>query len=210
MKNIIIVGTGGLANDLYMYLQAQVNTSLSVKGVLVDVEEDHQKSEINEQYLGKIKEYILDENDLLLIAIGENPGRKNIIRYFKEKKATFFTIIHPTAIIHPSSKIKEGCIIGPFSIIGSNATIGENTFINKYCNVGHDANLEQGCIMYPYSMVGGKCNIGENVVLSTRSTIAPKLEIGNNCIVSAHTFVNKNIEYDTFVFNSIKQVKKKI
>jgi sugar O-acyltransferase (sialic acid O-acetyltransferase NeuD family) len=210
MKNIIIVGAGGLANDLYMYLQSKLNQSLIVKGILVDNIEDYNKSGLKERYLGKIKDYQIKKKDLFLIAIGKNPGRKMILQYLTGKGASFFTLVHPTVILHPSAIIKEGSIIGPYSIIGSNSVIENNSFINKYCNIGHNAILKEGCILYPYSMVGGESIIGKNVVLSTRTTVSPKLHIGDNCVISAHSFVNKNVNDNTFVFNSIKQVRKKV
>ena len=210
MKNIIIVGAGGLANDLYMYLQPKLNQSLAVKGILVDNLEDYNKIGLKVEYLGKIKDYQIKKEDLFLIAIGENPGRKMILQYFTDKGAIFFTLVHPTVILHPSAIIKEWSIIGPYSIIGSNSVIENNSFINKYCNIGHNVELKEGCILYPYSMVGGNSIIGKNVVLSTRVTISPKLYIGDNCVISAHTFIHKNLNDNTFVFNSIKQIKKKV
>ena len=210
MKNIVIVGAGGLASDLYTYLQLKLNKTLQIKGILVDDIKDYYDLNVDERYLGKIIDYKLKEDDLLLIAIGENPGRKKILEYFNRKKANFFTLIHETTIVHPSANIGEGCIIGPFSIIGSNVSIHSNTFINKYCNIGHNSTIQKNLIMYPYSMIGGNCNIGKNVILSTRATIAPKCKIGDNSIISAHTFIKKDIEDNILVFNFNKNIKKKI
>jgi len=208
MKNIIIVGAGGLAQDLYGYLMSS-DHNVNLIGVLVDNIDDYNKAGIDIPYLGKLQEYSPHQNDYLLIAIGENPGRKKVITFFEEKNANFYTFIHPSSIIHHSAKIGNGTIIGPFSIVGANTIIKGKTFLNKFCNVGHDVLIEEYCIMYPYSMIGGHSHIAKNVILSTRSTIAPKLKIGNNCIVSAHTFIRKNLDDNTFACNSEKVNSKK-
>lgn len=200
MKNIIIVGAGGLAKDLYSYISVE-NKDIQIAGVLVDNIDDYEKFDINCSYLGKLSEYEPKVDDYFLIAIGENPGRKKVLEMFEKKDSNFYTLIHSSAIIHPSATIEEGVIIGPFCIVGSNAHIGKNSFINKFSNIGHDVCLGEKCIMYPYSMVGGNAKVGVNTILSTRSTIAPKLSIGNGCVISAHTFIRKNLENNSFVFN---------
>ena len=205
MKYIVIVGAGALANDLYTYLKLQVSNHLAIKGVISDNHNDYEKSIITEKYLGTLNDYAIDDNDLLLIAIGENPGRAKVIDFFRKKGANFYTFIHPSTIVHPSSSIKEGAIIGPFSVIGSNAIVEECVFINKFCNIGHNAVIGKGSILYPYAMVGGYAKIGENVFLSTRCTISPGVNIGNHCIVSAHTFVRKDSEPSMFISASKKK-----
>lgn len=210
MKNLIIVGAGGLAKDLYTYLTDR--SEISIKGILTDIYRDYQNFGVDIPYLGKIRDYQVESDDSFLIAIGENPGRKKIIDYFIDKKANFFTFIHPMSIVSPTARLGKGCIVGPFNTIGSNAIIGANTFINKHCNVGHGSIIGANCIMYPYAAVGGNCEIGQDVVLSTRATVAPRIKVGEFSTISAHTFVKKNVEDHTFVYfqNTIKTRRKKI
>ncbi|HID94160.1 MAG TPA: hypothetical protein EYP60_08700 [bacterium (Candidatus Stahlbacteria)] len=205
IKQIVIVGAGALANDFYTYLQFEISDNLSIKGVITDNKNDYEASIITQKYLGTLNDYVIEDNDLLFIAIGENSGRVKVIDFFKEQGASFYTFVHPSSIIHPSSSIKEGAMIGPFSIIGSNAVVKENVFINKFCNIGHNSIIGKGSIMYPYAMVGGYTTIGDNVLLSTRCTISPNVNIGDNCVVSAHTFVRKNSEASMFISMSKKK-----
>jgi len=210
MKNIIIVGAGGLAKDLYAFLADR--SDIEIKGLLVDVYRDYQNFDAKIPYLGKIRDYQIENGDSFLVAIGENPGRKEVIDYFVKENANFFTFIHPLSIISPTAQIGEGCIIGPFNTIGSEVIIGANTFINKHCNVGHGSIIGTNCILYPYAAVGGNCEIGQDAVLSTRATIAPRVKVGEFSTISAHTFVKKNVEDHTFVYfqNTVKTRRKKI
>ncbi len=210
MKNLIIVGAGGLAKDLYEFLSGR--SDITIKGLLVDFDRDYQNFAADIPYLGKIRDYQIENGDSFLIAIGENPGRKKIIDHFMEKNADFFTFIHPLSIVSPSAKIGQGCIVGPFNTIGSGSVIGPNTFVNKHCNVGHGSTIGANCILYPYAAVGGNCEIGQDVVLSTRSTVAPGVKVGAFSTVSAHTFVKKNVEDHTFVYaqNTMKTRRKQI
>ena len=208
--SIVVVGSGGLANDLWMYLAPDLNEKIILKGVLTDNFEDYQDSLFEQEYLGKIKDYKIEEDDQFIVAIGENPGRAEVINYLKSLGAKFFTFIHPSVILHPSSKIEEGSIIGPFCSIGAKAGVGEHTFLNKYCNIGHGARIGRNCIMSPYSMVGGNACISNNVTIYTRSTIAPNCKIAAHSKIAAHTFVRKNVSRSMLVSDSPKQVRKEI
>lgn len=205
-KNIVLVGAGGLARDILTFIG---NVDQKFKGVLVDDEIDYKSLNTSIPYLGKIREYGIQADDELLIAIGENPGRKIVLDFFVQKGAHFYSYVHPTAIIPSNTLLAEGVIVGPYCVIGSNTFIGKNVFINKFCNVGHDVSIQENCIMYPYAMIGGNCNILESVVIATRSTIAPKLTVGNSSVISAHTFVKKSIEANSFIFSTNKNEIKK-
>ncbi len=198
METIIIVGAGGLAQDIYSYLS--LSTQVEISGILVDSESDYKKMNVPEKYLGKIFDYTPKKYEKVLVAVGENPGRSKIIEYFKSINADFFTFIHPTVILNRNTRIKDGALIGPYCIIGSNVEIGANCFLNKFCNIGHDSIIGDGLIMYPYAMIGGHCIVEDNVTIYTRATISPNLNIEKSSIVSAHVFLRKSIAANTAIY----------
>ena len=200
MKNLIIVGAGGLASDIYGYLQDDPRHDITVKGILTDDAGDYEAMNVCEPYLGAIKEYAVQDDDLFIVSIGENPGRKKIVDFLESEGADFFTFIHPSSVVHYSALIEEGSIIGPFCTVGSDVRLGKHAFLNKYCNIGHGSTVGRGLIMYPYAMIGGRSGIGENFVLSTRATVWPGLSVGDNCTVSANVFLKKSCGDNMLLF----------
>ncbi|MCI7711631.1 MAG: acetyltransferase [Helicobacter sp.] len=210
MKNIIIVGSGGLAKDIYPALKSNLKPDEKIKGFLVDDKSKYTKANFDEPYLGTINKYIIDENDYFLIAFGNNPGRAQTYQNLKAKGAKFFTFIHPSTLLPKRFYIGDSVLIGAFCIIGEDSVIKDNVFINKFVNVGHDSTIFEHSILCPYVMISGGCTIGQQNFLATRSTIAPNIYIGDFCTISAHTFVKRNICCNKFLYNtSITKSKEK-
>ena len=212
MKNIIIVGAGGLGKELYYYLINDLNkanyTNFVFKGFLDDSIENFQKTSIaGEYYLGKIKEYAVSSNDYIIVGIGSVLTRNYFINYFQEKKANFFTFIHSSSIIQDTSIIGEGVIICPYCIIQPNSNIGSYSILNVYVNIGHDSKIGQCSILSPYATLNGNVVIGDNLFMATRSSILAGSSLGNNCIISAHTVVKGDFT-DNYMFkDQTKQIK---
>ena len=87
-KNLILVGGGGFALEIYSYLLEEILnqtvTNLSIKGVLdksssCELMEKHPEL----KYLGDVDEYITEENDIALIAVGNAVGRRTIAQKLK-------------------------------------------------------------------------------------------------------------------------------
>ncbi len=209
-KNIIIIGAGGLAKDIFSPLQATLQKDERIKGVLADDKEKFIASQIPTHYLGTIKDYQPTKQDRLLVCFGTQPMRTRIFCEFQQKGAKFHSFIHPTAILPRHCNIGEGVIIGAYCIIGEHSFIGNNVFANKFVNIGHDSSIHNHTILCPYVMVAGGASIGESSFLSTRVSLAPNTHIGNHCTISAHSFVKTNIADSTFAYpqTTLKQRKK--
>ncbi|CUU76467.1 acetyltransferase [Campylobacter hyointestinalis subsp. hyointestinalis] len=208
MKNVVIVGCGGLAKEISLYLSEI--SDISIKGILADDINKYEKSSLEIRYLGKIYEYNIEPNDYFIIAFGAHPGKYQIYNYLSKKGAKFYTFIHPNSIIFPNVVIGDGVIVMPFCVIGDSVVLESNVFINKFVNVGHDSLIKQSSILSPYTMVGGGCEVGSNSYFASGSILAPNLKIGENCVISANTFVRKNLKSNTFTFNSAKNIIKEL
>lgn len=210
MKNLIIVGAGGFAKELIGYINNDKSKGLLedvfLKGILVDYKEHYEN--INEplEYLGKIREYEIQENDFFMIAIGENPGRNIIIDYFESRNVKFFSYIHSSCYVNTSSKIGEGLIMAPFCIINANITLGKHALLNSYSAIGHDCIIGERAILYPYAAINGNCTIGNDLTMGTKATIFPKVTMGNNCTITSHSYVKTNKGDNRFIHQKIKEI----
>lgn len=200
MKDIIIVGAGGLAKDIFTHLKASLQKYERIKGILADDEEKFITSKITTRYLGTINDYQPLQQDRFLVCFGTQPMRTKIFCELQTKGAKFHNFIHPTVILPSHYHIGEGVIIGAYCTIGEHSFIGNNVFVNKFVNIGHDSSIHDHTILCPYVMIAGGASVGKSSFLSTRVSLAPQTHIGNYCTISAHSFIKTDIADSTFAY----------
>ncbi|MDH5564755.1 MAG: acyl-[acyl-carrier-protein]--UDP-N-acetylglucosamine O-acyltransferase, partial [Nitrospirota bacterium] len=62
--------------------------------------------------------------------------------------------IHPTAIVHPKSDIREDVVIGPYCVVGEHVTIGSQTELSAHvCIEGH-TEIGRCCRISPFVSIG--------------------------------------------------------
>lgn len=127
----------------------------------------------------------------LHIAIGDNQARKRIAS--EQNICSYFTVIHPTAIIASDVTIGEGCFIGPGAIINANAKIGRHVIINSGAIVEHDVEIASYAHVCPGSVVAGGSKIGEGVLIGANSSVIPLISIGDWAIIGAGSAVVKDV-----------------
>lgn len=159
-------------------------------------------------YLGNVDNFKVSSDCMVMLTMGQNPGRLEVFELLKKRGCQFISFIHPTAIVVSDAVLSEGVYIGPYCIVGSGARIGANTFINKYVNIGHDASLGKSCCISPFVSIGGGSEIMDNVSIWTRATIKPSIKVASGTEISAHTYVRKDVLTKSLIFQSSNAVTK--
>ena len=195
MKNLIFVCAGGFFLELLEYVSHDISNdhlkNLNIKGIIDDAEGLVYDNIHN---LGSIIDYIPQDDDIFIIALGSPVIRSKIYLALKNKGASFFTYIHSSVWVSPSAEIGEGVIICPFSIINANAKVADNVAINVHASVGHEANIGESCVLSPYAAINGSASLGAMSFMGTRTTIFPTIKVGIKCIVDTHSYVKFNAE----------------
>lgn len=198
MKNIIIVGSGGFAKELFGYIESEIKKNILkecyVKGFLDISFEAYQEMKIDSKYLGSENEYTIEDEDEFLIAVGNIELKEEIISTLLEKNAKLMTYIHSTAIVDLGAKVGEGVVICPFCMVNNQAIIEDYSMLNIYSSVAHDSKLGKYSILSPYATLNGNVNSDEKLFMATRSSVLPGVNIGKSCVVSAGTVVAKDME----------------
>ena len=195
MKNIIFVGGGGFALEIYSFMQDDKNFKNTICGVIDDsvgCELIKRYPEI--EYLGKIKQYKFKINEKAIITIGDPFLRKDIFNFLKQKNIEFLSYIHSTAFVASDSKMGEGCYVGPHCIISSKSEIKDNISLNVYCGVGHGAKVESHVVVSPYSVINGDCQVGDAVFLGSRVTLFPKIRIGKGSSIDSGVILRHDVD----------------
>lgn len=152
-----------------------------------------------------ISSLVKDEFEIM-IAVGESSLREKIAE--KLLDFTFFTFVHPTAVIGENVKIGKGSYIGPYSVITCNVEIGNHSILNRMNAIGHDSVSGNYLSMMPGAIISGNCKLGKNVYLGSNSTVKEKINICDDVIVGLNSGVVKNIiEKGVYVGTPAKKIK---
>lgn len=210
MINLILIGSGGFTKEILGYLESDLEkgylNNICLKGILDDSKENYLSSRISLEYLGKIKDYKIKEDDRFLLGIGSNPARNIVLDYLESQHAQFFTYIHSSCYVNPSAKIGEGLIMAPFCIINADVTLGKHALINSYSGIGHDCVIGDRLIQYPYAAINGDCKIGDNLTMGTKATVFPQVTLGNNCTITSHSYVKSNKGDNRFIHQKTQEI----
>lgn len=195
MKNIIIVGAGGVGRETAWIIE-QINIKKETYKILgfIDDNESIWNSNINGyKVLGGL-DYLLENkmNSKIVVSIADYKIKKYIVE--KLNSYEFETIIHPDVFIHSSNKIGKGTIIYPGTIMTTNITIGNHVIISPKVGIGHDSKIEDYVSILWNVSISGFDYIKEGTFIGSNATIIQGKMIGENTVIGAGAVVINNLE----------------
>ena len=104
--------------------------------------------------------------DGVIVSIGNNGIRRELIERLEASRAPLITLIHPRAYVSPRASVGSGSIVLPGTVIHTNANIGKGCIISIGALIDHDAVVEDfshintGAIVGAGKSVGGKVEVG--------------------------------------------------
>lgn len=148
------------------------------------------------------------ETHHMMVAIGDSGDRCDIIQSLP-KETTYFTFIHPTALVLDNTvEIGEGSFIGPYSILTTNIKIGKHCLLNRSNHIGHDCVIGDYFSAMPGAIISGNVKIYDAVYLGTNSSIKEKLNIHSLAKIGMNSCVVKNINQPgVYAGTPAKQIK---
>ncbi len=204
MNHLVIIGAGAFGREIYWHIQESrgYGTEFDVKGYIADGYEGSSKENegLQKPILSTVDDYVIEENDVFICAIGSTLGRKSTVERILAKGGEFISIINKTAIIQGNVNIGKGVFIGPYTVIGDNATLKDHTMVNTHSAVGHDAVLEKYVCVMSYVDITGYCRIGERVFLASGCRMTPSTNIGEGAYVGIGRVVLRKVKPGVEVF----------
>jgi sugar O-acyltransferase (sialic acid O-acetyltransferase NeuD family) len=203
MKNLIIIGAGGMGRTLYDMACESIGyeETFIIKGFIDDNIHALDDFANYPPLLGDISAYIPKNNDVFVCSIG-GAIKKKCITQIIDKSGDFMTLLHKTARIGSNVKIGKGNIIGAYTSIGADATIGDYNLIQSYSVIGHDVCIgDRNRIDTHVTCVGG-VKIGNEVSIHTSSVLNHKVVVEDNAHVGACSFVIKRVKSGTTVIGN--------
>ena len=204
MKNIIVIGTGGLAREFSSYFC----DNFKIIGFSSTNLTEHSEFNLPGQlFEGEITPDKVGTSEAV-IAIGSPAVKKKISDKLKLLGFTFPHIIHPSSVVSDRTSIDEGVVISPNCVISPNVNLQAFSYLNFCCGVGHDAVIEPYVQINPGVQLGGFSKIGEGSLIGSGSVILQGVKIGNNATIASGSVIFTNVaEGSTMMGNPAKRMR---
>jgi len=104
------------------------------------------------------KNYLLSDNPSLAF-------QKLLNLLHEERKHSYFSGVHETAVVHPSVKLGEGVTVGPYAVIEKESSIGAGSFVGAHVYIGPHCSLGKEVLLHPHAVLREGCRLGDKVIL---------------------------------------------
>ncbi len=201
-KDVIIIGAGGHAKVIADIVRKSGD---NLVGFLDDSKQAG--SDFFDGFiLGKTDTYGEYAEKEFIIAIGNNIIRQRIAEQMQG--VTFYTAIHPTAVIAEGVTVGEGSCVMANAVVNADATIGKHCIVNTAAVVEHDNVLSDYVHISPVAALAGTVTVGERTHIGIGAKVKNNTDICANVVVGAGAVVVTNItEEGTYIGVPARKVK---
>ena len=206
MKHLVIIGAGELGRELYWHAHESLGfgSEFDIKGYIDDdfEPEAERYQKLQKPLMSSIDEYVIEEEDVFICAVGSAGGREATVNKIKKKGGRFISLINRTAIIQGTVSMGEGIFLGPYTVIGDNVTIKDHVMLNTHTSVGHDAVIGEFTCAMSFVDITGCCQIGNKVYLASGCRMTPSSKIGDGAYVGIGSVVLRRVKAGSKVFGN--------
>lgn len=200
MKNLIIIGAGGMGRTIYSNALESVGygEKFVVKGFIDDNLAALDAFENYPPVIGTIRDYQPQPDDVFVSSIG-GASRRACMEEIIRRGGEFMELIHETARIYQNAQLGKGNFIGAFSVIGNDAVVGDYNMIQSYTVIGHDAHIGNWNRIDTHVTCVGGIVIEDEVNIHTGAVISHNVTVGTGAHVGALSFVIRKVKPGTTV-----------
>jgi len=151
----------------------------------------------------KLIAHISDYNGLV-VAVGSNQIRKQLIRKFIDNDITLPKLVHPRACISKFATIGGGSVVMPNVVVNANSSIGCGVILNTACVIEHDCHIADYVHISPGALLAGNVVVQDSAWIGLGAVIrqgspSKPLVIGENAVVGMGAVVTKDVPPNTTV-----------
>ncbi|MHA6248866.1 acetyltransferase [Pontibacter sp. CAU 1760] len=197
MKQIAIVGAGGLGREVAMLLE-QINAAVPTWEVMGFYDDGIPAGTLVNGYacrgnvsaLNQVQEALA-----VVVAIGMPAIKARIVEQLQNTAVYFPVLIHPSVQMANRThlEIGEGSIITANCVLTVNIKLGKHVLLSIGSLVSHDAVLGDYTAVMPGVNISGGVTVGEGCYIGAGATIINHIEVGSNTTVGAGAVVVKSL-----------------
>ena len=199
MKDLIIVGAGGLGRKVFVCLR-RLNTDnrWNVLGFIDDNSNALDGKKCDLDIIGKISDWQPTENQVFVMGISDPRVKHKVSDILLERGAKFETIVSPDVLLGDYVEIGEGSVIMTPYNVESGVRIGR--FVTMLgSTIALDGSIDD------YSTTAGFANltnaqIGKEVYVGSHAVILENVKLGDGAFVSVGSVVMKDVPANMQVF----------
>ncbi|WP_066459917.1 acetyltransferase [Castellaniella caeni] len=135
----------------------------------------------------------LDRLDGVVVAIGNNQIRLNLLKQLHQAGVRVVSILHPMACISGSAIVGGGTVALAGAIVNADAVIGSGAILNTACSVDHDCILGEAVHISPGAHLAGDVQVGDRSWIGIGASVRQGVLIGSSVIVGAGAAVVSDI-----------------
>lgn len=188
---IIIIGTHGHGGIVLNALRGRGD--VEVVGFLDDSVPKDTVTDFGWITLGGVEDAAKYPDCLMFVAVGDNAGRRSVVKRLEPISNLAMTVIHPSAACAVWSVIDRGVFVGAGASVGTRCSVDEFSIINTHASLDHDSHLGKYSHLAPGVTTGGHVTIGDNTFIGLGAMVRDRVKIGNNCTVGMGSVVLKDI-----------------
>lgn len=204
MKNLYIIGASGCGREVLNIIKdihAIQGIQWNIMGFLDDNLNALDGIECDFKVVGTIKDFIPQENDVLVMGIASPQIKEKIVPMLKARGAVFQSIIHPYVSLGRFNTIGEGAVI--YSGFGMTVNVHIGDFCTLLaCGLGHDVTVGNYSTISSWCNIMGHVQIGNRVFMAGNCAIAPSAVIEDDAYVGVGSVVLRKVKAGKRVFGN--------
>ena len=196
MKNIVVVGAGGLARETAFVID-EINRVAPTWEMLGFIESEPEKvgTAVGRYRVIGTEEQLLSMNVSVVIGIG-NPAVLAKVRDRLQNlpNLSFPNLVHPN-VVRDSDRVGmgRGNVICAGNILTTDITLGSFNFLNLACTYGHDVVIGDCCVINPGVNISGGVQLGDGCLVGTGAKILQYISVGAGATVGAGAVVTRDV-----------------
>lgn len=203
MKNLVIIGAGGFAREIYDLAKicSESETLFKIKGFL-SKEETGIESLGYPPIIATLVDYVVEDEDVFICAIGDVNTRKRVVEIMLLKGGKFINLIHPNVVISPSVKIGTGVAIKAYCVLASDVIIEDFSILQSAVIMGHDVHIGKFCQINSFSFFAGCAKLEDLVFVGAHSKFIQNTIAEEQSVIGIGSLVLRKVKKRTTVFGS--------
>lgn len=204
MKHLVIIGAGNFGREIFSWAVQcnEYNNDWNIKGFLDDRPNILEHFEGYGSIIGNVDNYIPEENDLFICALGEPKQKEKYSSFILNRGGIFTNIIHPSAVIGMNVKFGKGIVVCPQTAISCDVVLGSFVTLNIQSTIGHDSIIEDWCQINTNCGINGYNHFYKSVFMGGNAVTLPHVEVGENAVIGAGSVVLKKVRANETVFGN--------
>jgi sugar O-acyltransferase (sialic acid O-acetyltransferase NeuD family) len=200
-ERLVIVGAGDYGREILSWAW-QVPAHLrswDVGGFLDSRADILDGFELPVKILGSPDTYVFQDNDRVVVAIGDTASRRYFVQLVASRGAQFISIFHPSVQLGLNNTWGVGCAFFPGAVLNTHVTIGDHVTIG-FCSVlGDQTVIKSYCTLTGSAVLGGGASLGEGVYLGFHACVAAGVQVGTGAMIGAGSTAINNVEPHTTI-----------